>query len=100
MGLISKNIESKGALRADSALFRTIMNRDVMATERHTNAAASAADRNAWASTLNEMARNRKQADFSEDQSRKSFVRTDFPFITLNRKELRSLIQIDVESAV
>lgn len=92
MGTLSGNSEPERAFRAHNASFQTLMNRDAMITGRHTNAALGAADPDTLASTLDEMARNDKPAGISEDRTRKTHMRTDFPFVSLSRVELRSLI--------
>lgn len=51
MEILSENSDTKQALRADSASFRTILNRDTTSTGRHINAAVGAADSNVWALT-------------------------------------------------
>lgn len=70
MGIIPGNSERERALRADSALFQTITIRGVTTTRCHADSAADAADPNAWANILDEMAHGRKYARSTEDKTR------------------------------
>lgn len=79
--------------------FQTIINSDATTTGPQTNAAASAADPNAWASTLGEMAYNAENAGNIEKQHRKPSVRTDSNTILIGREELKSCIQLETKSA-
>lgn len=87
MGLLSDCSEPEWALWVDSASFRTILNRDVTTTGRHANHAAAAADPNALAFTMKEMAYDDKRAGVSENKNRKTSMRTDFLVIRLSREE-------------
>lgn len=69
-------------------------------TTRPTNPAAAAADSDGWTSTLNEMAHDGKPACVSKDQIHDMFIRTNSFVITTHREELRSLVQVELESVV
>lgn len=71
------------------------MSRNAVTTGCHTNAAVGAADSNAWASTLDDMAHNDKPAGNSDKQTRNTSVRTDFLVSMLKWKGLRYLIQVE-----
>lgn len=68
MRLLSGNSEPKRALCDDHASFWTILNRAATKVGCYTNTAAVAAEPNARASKLNEMAHNDKHAGISEYQ--------------------------------
>lgn len=76
------------------------MNRDEMMISRHKDAAVDAADSSAYASTIHEVAHDDKHTSTCEDQAQQMSTRTDSLFVTLNREELRSLILVEVKSAV
>lgn len=100
MGLIHGNNEPERALRDGSAYFKAIMNSAATTTGRHAYAAPGAADPNAWANTLNEMAHNDKFTGISEDRSHYIPSSEDPPVFRINGEELRSLIQVEVKSTV
>lgn len=100
IGILAGNSDLERVLRTDRAFFRTIMCRDAITFGHHSNSAAVAADQNAWTFTLNEMDHDDKPAGTSEGQARKTIMRKDFTVMTLNKEELRSLIQIKGTSAV
>lgn len=67
MGLQPGKSKHKKALRADSALFQTIKNRDGTTTGIHTTKAADAADPNVRAARLDAIAHDDMHAGISED---------------------------------
>lgn len=79
MGLIPGNRIPERALRADNASFQKIMSLDATTTGPQTNTVASAADPNAWALTLDQIARSLKQAGYRKDLVRNISVRTSPP---------------------
>lgn len=64
--------EPKQALRANSASFQTIMNRNTATTDRHFDTGAGAINPHVWAFTLYEMVHNEKYAGISEDRKKSS----------------------------
>lgn len=76
------------------------MNRDATTTCSQTNTAASAADPNALASTLNEMAYNVKHSGNNEDRIRNTSVKTGSSTIGIGREKLKFLSQSEEKLAV
>lgn len=68
-GLISGNSKPKWALCANNAFFQTIMNREATTTDHLTSMATSAADTNAGATTLDEMAQDMDHSETAEIRS-------------------------------
>lgn len=90
MRLLLRHSESDRAIRAYSASVRTITNRGATTTGRHTNAAASAEDQNAWALTLNEMANDEKHSGVSKNQTHNMSKRMGSNVIIISSKDLKS----------
>lgn len=66
----------------------------------HFKAAVVVAELNVWVSWLNEMDHNDKHAERKEEQTCNKSMRTIYPVTMLGRRELRSLIQVEVQLAV
>lgn len=77
-----------------------ISNRDATMINPRANPGASAPDPKAWASTLYKMARNNKHAVVSEDQTRKTFMKTDSSVFALSKEKRSFLTQVEVRLAV
>lgn len=75
MGQFPRNSEPERALCADTASLHMIMNRGATTTDCDLNSGADAEDPNAWASTLDEMALDNKNAGISEDRFRNMSAR-------------------------
>lgn len=75
------------------------MNRKATTIKRHTDVAASAADQNAWAYTLDEVAHDDRHAGVSAGYIDKTSMRTGTPVITLNSEKIRYLMQVGVKLA-
>lgn len=100
MGLSPRKIESEQALHSDSAPFYILVNHDVTTNARGINTAASAAESNAWVSTLDELTQSSKHADISKDRTNNIPTRKKCSIITISREELRSIFQVKVKSVV
>lgn len=100
MGPASGNSESKQALRADRASFETVPDCYATIIGRYTNSAADAAVPNDWAFRLDEMVHDNEHASSGIDQIRSRSGRKVSSIIKINRKKLRSLIQVEVWSEV
>lgn len=70
--------EPERAHRVNGASSRTILNRDTTTTGPYMDAAAGAADQNAWVSTLLKMTHDDKHAGIRQDQSHKKSKLTDY----------------------
>lgn len=98
--LISRNTAFEQAFCVDSTSFWTIMNRILMRAGRHTNAAVGIADPNALANTLDVMAHDDKHPSNNKDRNHTTPAREESPVVKVNRKELRSPIQVKVKFEV
>lgn len=92
--------KAEQALCAESASFRTIINRAASTAGRQTNSAAIAADLNPWVLRLDKMTFDVKHAGISNDQNRNTSMRSDSSVSTISKEEVRSLIQIKVNLVV
>lgn len=90
----------KRPFAADSASFRTIIDRYEATTGRHTSAAVDAAGQYVRASVLPEFDHDDKHAGISEAQTRNTLRIPDSSITTVRREKQRFLIHLEFTSAV
>lgn len=100
MRLLGGSSEPEQALRASGASFSRVLKGGTTTADRSTNAATGAEDSSVWKFRLDEMVHGSELSGISGDQSHKTSMRTDFLVIMLRRENLRSLIQIELLSAI
>lgn len=100
VGLITGNSKPERALSTKKKFFQTIASLDATMSGSHSNSCAGAAYPKAWASTLNEMANDDKNAGKSENWIHITTAKADALVSRISKEQLKSLIHVEVVAAV